>query len=314
VKLNNQKLISIIVPVFNESESIDVFIKEVEMLNINFEVIFVCDPCSDDSIIKIQNIVSNNDINYKAIIMSRRFGQHKCIIAGLDHAIGDGIIVMDIDGQDPINVIPEMIEKWDSGFEVVYGKRLKREKINFINKIVSKFGLSIVSKLSYLDIPTNVGEFRLMDRKVVNEIEKMDDFNPFLRGMVSYVGFKQTEVTFIRPKRNAGETKYSKFFGSISFGLNGLTSFSNKLLNFSIILGLIISFISFLIGCFYIYFKLNGILEFPIGNPTIVISILFIGGLQLFSTGILGLYIGQISDQVRKRPRYIVDKFLGNFN
>ena len=228
MKLNNQKLISIIVPVFNESESIDVFIKEVEMLNINFEVIFVCDPCSDDSIIKIQNIVSNNDINYKAIIMSRRFGQHKCIIAGLDHAIGDGIIVMDIDGQDPINVIPEMIEKWDSGFDVVYGKRLKREKINFINKIVSKFGLSIVSKLSYLDIPTNVGEFRLMDRKVVNEIEKMDDFNPFLRGMVSYVGFKQTEVIFDRLPRQNDKSKYNKFIGSLKIGLNGLICFSDK--------------------------------------------------------------------------------------
>jgi glycosyltransferase involved in cell wall biosynthesis len=312
--VNNQKLISIVVPIFDESESIEAFVKSVEELNINFEVIFVCDPCSDDSVVKIKNIVSKNNKNYKTIIMSRRFGQHKCIIAGLDHASGDAVIVMDVDGQDPVEAIPEMIQKWTDGFDVVYGKRIKREKINFINKIVSKFGLLIVSKLSYLDIPTNVGEFRLMDKRVVNELEKMDDFNPFLRGMVSYVGFKQTEVNFIRPKRYAGETKYSKFFGSISFGLNGLTSFSNKLLNFSIILGLIISFISFLIGCFYIYFKLNGIVEFPIGNPTIVISILFIGGLQLFSIGILGLYIGQISDQVRGRPRYIVDELFGEFN
>ena len=312
--VNNQKLISIVVPVFNESESIEAFVKGVEELNINFEVIFVCDPCSDDSVVKIKNIVSKNNKNYKTIIMSRRFGQHKCIIAGLDHASGDAVIVMDVDGQDPVEAIPEMIQKWTDGFDVVYEKRIKREKINFINKIVSKFGLLIVSKLSYLDIPTNVGEFRLMDKRVVNELQKMDDFNPFLRGMVSYVGFKQTEVNFIRPKRYAGETKYSKFFGSISFGLNGLTSFSNKLLNFSIILGLIISFISFLIGCFYIYFKLNGIVEFPIGNPTIVISILFIGGLQLFSIGILGLYVGQISDQVRGRPRYIVDELFGEFN
>ena len=312
--VNNQKLISIVVPIFNESESIEAFVKGVEELNINFEVIFVCDPCSDDSVVKIKNIVSKNNKNYKTIIMSRRFGQHKCIIAGLDHASGDAVIVMDVDGQDPVEAIPEMIQKWTNGFDVVYGKRVKREKINFINKIVSKLGLLIVSKLSYLDIPTNVGEFRLMDKRVVNELQKMDDFNPFLRGMVSYVGFKQTEVNFIRPKRYAGETNYSKFFGSISFGLNGLTSFSNKLLNFSIVLGLIISFISFLIGCFYIYFKLNGIVEFPIGNPTIVISILFIGGLQLFSIGILGLYIGQISDQVRGRPRYIVDELFGEFN
>jgi len=312
--VNNQKLISIVVPVFNESESIEAFVKGVEELSIKYEVIFVCDPCSDDSVVKIKNIVSKNNKNYKTIIMSRRFGQHKCIIAGLDHASGDAVIVMDVDGQDPVEAIPEMIQKWTNGFDVVYGKRIKREKINFINKIVSKLGLLIVSKLSYLEIPTNVGEFRLMDKRVVNELQKMDDFNPFLRGMVSYVGFKQTEVNFIRPKRYAGETKYSKFFGSISFGLNGLTSFSNKLLNFSIVLGLIISFISFLIGCFYIYFKLNGIVEFPIGNPTIVISILFIGGLQLFSIGILGLYVGQISDQVRGRPRYIVDELFGEFN
>lgn len=312
--VNNLKLISIVVPIFDESESIEAFVKSVEELNINFEVIFVCDPCSDDSVVKIKNIVSKNNKNYKTIIMSRRFGQHKCIIAGLDHASGDAVIVMDVDGQDPVEAIPEMIQKWTNGFDVVYGKRIKREKINFINKIVSKLGLLIVSKLSYLEIPTNVGEFRLMDKRVVNELQKMDDFNPFLRGMVSYVGFKQTEVNFIRPKRYAGETKYSKFFGSISFGLNGLTSFSNKLLNFSIVLGLIISFISFLIGCFYIYFKLNGIVEFPIGNPTIVISILFIGGLQLFSIGILGLYVGQISDQVRGRPRYIVDELFGEFN
>ena len=115
-------LLPIVVPIFNESESIEAFVKGVEELNINFEVIFVCDPCSDDSVVKIKNIVSKNNKNYKTIIMSRRFGQHKCIIAGLDHASGDAVIVMDVDGQDPVEAIPEMIQKWTNGFDVVYGK------------------------------------------------------------------------------------------------------------------------------------------------------------------------------------------------
>jgi len=311
--MNNEKLISIVTPVYNESESIQDFVDEIENSEINCEVIFVCDPSTDETEQIISNIVNEKPEKYKALVMSRRFGQHKCIFAGLESVKGEATIVMDIDGQDPISIIPEMIEKWNLGFDVVYGKRLKREKINLINKFIAKIGLFFVSKLSYLDIPTNVGEFRLMDKKVVAELKKLSDFNPFLRGMVSYVGFKQTDVSFVRPKRNKGETKYSRFFGSISFGLNGLTSFSNKLLNFSIVLGLTISFASLVLGVLYIYFKLNGILDFPIGNPTIVISILFIGGLQLFSIGILGLYIGQISDQVRGRPRYIIEKYIGNF-
>ena len=246
--------------------------------------------------------------------MSRRFGQHKCILAGLNYSVGEAVVVLDVDGQDPVSIIPEMIEKWKEGYDVVYGKRIKREKITFINKITSRIGMFLVSKLSYLDIPTNVGEFRLMDRRVVEEIKNFKDFNPFLRGIVTYIGFKQTSISFIRPKRRSGETKYSKFFGSISFGINALTTFSNKLLNLSIVLGILISIFSLIIAFFYLYFKLNGLVNFPIGNPTIVISILFIGGVQLFSMGILGIYIGQIADQVKGRPQYIIDEFLGDFN
>ena len=245
--------------------------------------------------------------------MSRRFGQHKCIIAGLKHSSGEAVVIMDVDGQDPVSIIPKMIEKWKEGYDVVYGKRLKREKITFINKITSKIGLYLVSKLSYLDIPTNVGEFRLMDKRVVEEVNNFKDFNPFLRGMVSYIGFKQTNVNFIRPERRSGVTKYSKFFGSISFGVNALTTFSNKLLNLTIIMGILISLLSVIIGFFYLYFKLNNLVNFPIGNPTIVISILFIGGIQLFSLGILGIYIGQITDQVKDRPQYIIDQRFGDF-
>jgi glycosyltransferase involved in cell wall biosynthesis len=315
MNIKNNNLVSIIVPVYNESENIKEFIKEIDdcLVN-NYEIIFVCDPSegSTEDLLKKLSLESPEKI--KSIIMSRRFGQHKCIIAGLKHSAGEAVVVMDVDGQDPVSIIPKMIEKWKEGYDVVYGKRLKREKITFINKITSKIGLYLVSKLSYLDIPTNVGEFRLMDKRVVEEINNFKDFSPFLRGMVSYIGFKQTNVNFIRPKRRNGETKYSKFFGSISFGVNALTTFSNKLLNLTIILGILISFLSVIIGFFYLYFKLNNLVNFPIGNPTIVISILFIGGIQLFSMGILGIYIGQITDQVKDRPQYIIDKLYGDFN
>jgi len=311
---NKQNYISIVVPVYNEVENIITFLSEVNKhLSSKLEIIFVCDPSDGHTEKSLEKLSLENPEKIKTIIMSRRFGQHKCIVAGLKHTSGDAVVIMDVDGQDPVEVIPKMITKWRDGYDVVYGKRIKRERLNFINKFISKVGMYLVSKLSYLDIPTNVGEFRLMDRRVVEEINKFNDFSPFLRGMVTYVGFKQGSVSFVRPKRRIGETKYSRFFGSISFGINALTTFSNKLLNLSIIFGVLISLISVIISLFYLYFKVNGIVDFPIGNPTIVISILFIGGVQLFFMGIIGIYIGQISDQVKERPQYIIDKYYGNF-
>ncbi len=307
----DNKKISIVVPIYNEVECLDKFIDNLDTIKFKYEIIFVCDPSTDGTEEKLDLLCKSDPERFKALFTSRRFGQHKCIIAGMQYTVGDAVIVMDVDGQDPIEVLPEMVRTWEEGYDVVYGKRLKRKKINFINKMTSKFGLFIISKLSYLDIPTGVGEFRIMDRKVVNEICKLNESSPFLRGMVAYVGFKQTSVEFIRPERYGGDGKYGKFIGSFNFGLNGLTSFSNKLLNFTVVLGILISFAAFLMGFAYMYFKINGILNFPIGNPTVVISILFMGGLQLFSIGILGIYIGKVHDQVSGRPNYIIKKHSG---
>ena len=305
------KKISIVVPVYNEVNSIDEFISEVDNLNINYELIFSCDPSNDGTEEKLKEYSKNSNGNVKTLILSRRFGQHPAIFAGLEYATGDAVIVMDIDGQDPVNIIPQMIEKWNYGFDVVYGKRVSRFGETFLKKIISGIGLRIISKFSKINIPQDVGEFRLMDRKVVDIVNSFDEANPFLRGVVTYVGFKQTNVDFERPKRQAGETKYSKFSGSISFGLKGLTSFSNSLLYASTYFGIFTSLLGFVLGIFYAYFKISGIVDFPIGNPTIVILILFMGGIQLFSIGILGLYVGQIFDQVKNRPLYIVDKIYG---
>ena len=304
----NNKKISIVVPVFNEVNLIDNFITEVNNLEINYELIFSCDPSNDGTEEKLKEYSDNSGGNIKTIVMSRRFGQHPCIFAGISEAKGDAVVVMDIDGQDPVSVLPDMIQKWSDGFEVVYGKRVSRLGETFLKKIVARLGLRLISKFSKIDIPTDVGEFRLMDRKVVDIVNSIHEANPFLRGIVSYIGFKQVSIEFERQKRKEGESKYNIFNGSISFGLKGFTSFSNSLLYTSILLGILSAFVAFILGMIYAYFKIKGIINFPIGNPTIVILILFIGGIQLFSIGILGMYIGQIFDQVKNRPLYIIEK------
>ena len=307
------KKISIVVPIYNEVELIDTFIEQIQELSINHEIIFSCDPSNDGSEKKLEDYSKSSSGSIKTLVMSRRFGQHPAIFAGLEYSSGDAVIVMDIDGQDPIELLPEMIQKWEEGYEVVYGKRTSRSGENFIKKLVSKIGLKMISRFSKINIPKDVGEFRLMDRKVVDIINSFNETNPFLRGIVTYVGFNQTSINFDRPKRISGKSKYNEFTGSLSFGIKGFVSFSNSLLYASTYFGIFVSFIAFLIGIIYAYFKIKGIVNFPIGNPTIVILVLFMGGVQLFSIGIVGMYIGQIFEQVKNRPPFIVEKYFGKF-
>tara|TARA_B100001057_G_scaffold500511_1_gene615996 strand:+ start:10054 stop:10944 length:891 start_codon:yes stop_codon:yes gene_type:complete len=296
-------MISIVVPVYNEEKSISRFVKELVDLKIDYEVVFVCDPSSDETIPKLKELSNEDPKKYKTILMSRRFGQHACIIAGLNHSLGDAVVVMDIDGQDPVSLLPNMIEKWQEGYEVVYARRTKREGLNIINKLSAKIGLYLISKLSYIDIPRNVGEYRLMDKRVVNELLRFNEQSPFLRGMVSYVGFTQTSVEFTRPDRSDGVAKYNKFFGSISFGITGLISFSSKPLVLSFLF-FISFFILFVINIFTnIFSNLNGVTSL----------ILLIGSLQFLSLSIIGMYIANINNQVLNRPSYIIDQFIGDF-
>ena len=290
------KKISIVVPVYNEVESIDSFIKEINNLKINHEIIFSCDPSNDGTEEKLNELSTRSKGSIKTLIMSRRFGQHPAIFAGLKHATGDAVIVMDIDGQDPVSVIPQMIQKWEEGYDVVYGKRNSRSGENFLKKIISKIGLKLISKFSKINIPKDVGEFRLMDKKVLDLVNSFNEANPFLRGIVTYVGFNQTSVHFDRPKRETGKSKYNEFTGSLSFGIKGFVSFSNSLLYASTYLGITVSFVAFLLGIVYAYFKIKGIMYFPIGNPTIVILILFMGGIQFFyrnSRYVFGKYLSK---------------------
>lgn len=316
MNINNNELVSIIVPILNEEDNIQTFVDEVNKIlsDTRFEIIFCCDPSTDKTEEILEGLSKREPSKIKSLIFSRNFGQNSAILAGLSHAQGSAAIIMDVDGQDPVELIPEFLKKWRAGSKLVVGRRISRKGETYLKKIISKKGLNLINKVSNISIENNVGEFRLIDEIIIKELLSFKEANPFVRGLLELVGYKKEYVDFVRPERKLGDTKYNKYTGSLSIGLKGLTSLSNKLLYVSAYFGLISAILSVVLGILYLYFKLNGVINFPIGNPTIVILILFIGGVQLLSIGIIGIYVGQIFDNVKNRPRYIVSKYLGTFD
>jgi len=306
-------LISIIIPVYCEELSLEIFFEKIYTI-INdkigdYEIIFALDPSSD----KTEDIIiaeTQRNSRIKLLKFSRRFGQPMAILAGLTHAQGDAIIVMDVDLQDPPELIPLMIEKWHHGFDVVIPQRISRQGEPFIKKLVSALGYKIIKKIAKVDIPPNTGDYRLMSKRVVSHLINLKESHGFLRGMVAIVGFKQILLPFHRPPRSAGQTNYNPFFGSLRIGFNGIFGFSSYALTLSTQCGFIIALGSFLLAIVYTIMKFNGA-NFPLGNPTLVILILFLGGIQLISVGILGEYIGRIYEEVRERPKFIIDYKIG---
>jgi dolichol-phosphate mannosyltransferase len=225
----------------------------------------------------------------------------------LQHAGGDAVIVMDVDLQDPPELLTEMVAKWREGYDVVYAQRRGREGETWLKRIVSASGYRLINKIADVNIPPNTGDFRLMARRVVDEIVSLKESHGFLRGMVALVGFRQTSVLFDRPPRFEGAGNYNRFFGSLRIGFNGIFCFSNYALTLSTIFGFIIAGFSFLLMATYLFYKLMG-WQILWGNPTLVILISFLGGIQLISVGILGEYIGRIYEEVKSRPKFIVDR------
>jgi dolichol-phosphate mannosyltransferase len=231
-------------------------------------------------------------------------------LGGLQYSKGDAAIVMDVDLQDPPEIIPEMVAKWKAGFDVVLAQRRHRTGEPWIKNVVAAVGYHVINKIANVEIPINTGDYRLMSRRVVEEINRLKESHGFLRGLVAIVGFRQTVVQFDRPPRFAGKTKYNPFYGSIRIGFNGIFCFSTYALSLCTQMGFVIAGLSFLMAAVYLGMKLTGT-PFPLGNPTIVILILFLGGIQLISTGILGEYIGRIYEEVKQRPKFIVDQAIG---
>ena len=307
--------ISTIVPVYNESENINIFLERVvpilENIGVKYEIIFILDPCEDNTEeIILQNIEKNSCI--KLIKLSRRFGQPAATLAGVNNATMDNIIFIDADLQDPPELILEMYNYLKEGYDSVLAKRVKKKGENPLRNIISNVGYYVISKLSDTNIPTNVGEFRIISKKIKNEIKKLNEKDFFLRGINSYIGFKQKIIEFEREPRLKGQTKYNKITGSLKIGLNGIFSFSTKPLHFiSILSGISFVFSSLI---FILYIVLTSLKLFVFKYQFFIITlILLVSSLIFFSLGIISEYLARIIPEIRNRPIYIIDKKY-NFN
>src|SRR5438270_7534259 len=301
-------MLSTVIPVYKEERNISEFVRRLtpvlEAITGDFEVIFALDPSQDGTEEAILTS-RRQDRRIKLLRFSRRIGQPMATLGGLHYSTGEAVIVMDVDLQDPPEVIPAMISRWQEGFDVVYAQRRNREGETWLKRVVSAAGYKLINKIADVDIPPNTGDFRLMSRRVVNEINSMKESHGFLRGMVALIGFRQTSVLFDRPPRFEGAGKYNRFLGSLRIGFNGVFCFSNYALTLSTIFGFITAGFSFALMAIYLFYKLMG-WQILWGNPTLVILISFLGGIQLISVGILGEYIGRIYEEVRARPKFIV--------
>ncbi|MEJ5115577.1 glycosyltransferase family 2 protein [Erwinia billingiae] len=301
--------ISLVVPVFNEEDSISIFyntVKEFKPIHkYEVEIIFI----NDGSIDNTQNIaysLSIADPMVKLITLTRNFGKESALFAGLEYAKGDAVIPMDVDLQDPIEIIPLMIEKWQSGADVVLAKRSDRNSDSTFKKKTAGWFYRCHNAISHSKIEENVGDFRLMNRETVENIKKMPEINLFMKGILSWVGGNVEIVEYRRAERRAGSTKFNSW-KLWNLALEGITSFSTFPLRIWSYLGLFIALCSFIYGSWMIISKIiwgNSVA----GYPSIIVSILFLGGVQLIGIGVLGEYIGRIYLEAKRRPRYLINK------
>lgn len=300
--------ISVVIPIFNEEQILpelhDRLLKTVSRITPHYELIFVNDGSKDNSLLVLQQLSELNENAYY-INFSRNFGHQIAVTAGLDACNGNVVVIIDGDLQDPPELILELYTKYQEGYDVVYAKRISRKGESFFKKITAKAFYRTLNHITNIDIPLDTGDFRLINRKVVDYLRKMPEQNKFLRGQIAWLGFKQTQVTFNRDERKYGKTGYplSKMF---RFAMDGITSFSDKPLRLVTTLGMTISFVSFLIILYavYSYFILHRTIT---GWTSLIISSMFIGGIQLLTTGIIGEYISRINKNVLDRPLYIIE-------
>ena len=309
-KTSSNAALSIVVPVYNEAGNIRPFLCRTEAvmakLGVSYEIIFALDPSSDETEAVILREIERNPA-VKLILFSRRFGQPAATMAGILNCTGEKCVVIDVDLQDQPELIEQLFTKMAEGYEVVYAMRSSREGETLIKRAVSYFGYSVINRLSDVQIPRNTGDFRIMSRRVIEELRKLSESHGFLRGMVAYVGFKQAAVLYDRDARLTGTGNYNRLIGSLRIGINGLVGFSSRPLQLMSMAGFAVAGISFAIGLWYLVQKLMGFNLTP-GLPTTVLVISFFSGVQLLALGVVGEYIGRIYDETKRRPMYIVDR------
>lgn len=308
----DRHLLSVVVPVYNESAVLRAFYRRATaafraIQGFEYEIIFVDDGSTDDSFKQLSEL-AGRDPHLRVIKFSRNFGHQIAITAGIDHATGDCVAVIDADLQDPPEVIAEMAQRWLEGYDVVYGVRAHRDGEKAFKLFTASVFYRLFNAIAKIDIPADVGDFRLMSRRATNELARLREKDRFVRGLVSWIGFKQTGVRYHREKRHAGETKYP-YRSMLKFALDGITSFSTLPLRIATWFGYAASTLAFVyLASVFVQKALGHTVQ---GWATIMVAVLFLGGVQLICLGIVGEYIGRIFMEIKPRPMYVVDQKIG---
>jgi glycosyltransferase involved in cell wall biosynthesis len=304
------KLISCIVPVYNEDAVIAEFINELNStltsLSYPYEIVLIDDGSQDRTFTIIQQLRDRIPLRY--IRFSRNFGKEQALSAGLDHARGDAVILIDCDFQHPLELINEFIIQWNAGYDMVYAVRQDRSDESWLKRTCAKAFYQFTSKINRINIPANAGDFRLLDRKIVNALQKLPERNRFMKGLYSWVGFKQVGIPFEVQPRKMGSSQWS-FYSLLDLAITGITSFTAFPLRMIAVGGISVATIAILYGIWIILSTLIFGIATP-GWATIVTAISLFGGLQLFAIGVVGEYIGRIFDEVKHRPLYVIDEDL----
>lgn len=300
--------ISIVVPCYNEEGVIHIFLEHIEPilvgLNKNYEIIFVNDGSTDNTFEVMLN-AKNSHKNIRVLNLSRNFGKEAALTAGLEQAKGDAIIPIDVDLQDPPELIVSFIEKWEEGFDVVLAKRADRTSDSFLKRVSAEYFYKIHNQISDIAIPRNVGDYRLMSRRVIEALKTLPENQRFMKGLFSWAGYKTTYVEYTREVRVAGKSSFNGW-KLWNFALDGITGFSTVPLRVWLYVGVVISFLSFLLGCTVIVKTLIFGIDLP-GYASLITIVLFLGGIQLMGIGILGEYIGRIYKEAKRRPTYVIE-------
>lgn len=310
-----QSLVSLVVPVYNEEAVLDIFFKTLQPIletcqkdyHVNFEYVFVNDGSTDQSLELLKKYREQNT-SCRIISFSRNFGKELATTAGLDVCRGDAAIPIDADLQDDVHILPKMIAYWKEGYKIVLPIRKDRHD-SFLKKKTGALFYWLINKISKIEIPKNAGDFRLMDRQVIDIVKIYQENNRFMRGIFASIGFKVKTIHFYRPKRVAGQTKYN-YIAMIRYALEGITGFSTSILKIWTYVGSLVAFGAFSYGLFIISETLF-FGEVPKGYPSLMTVMLFLGGIQLMSMGILGEYVGRIFIETKKRPLYIIEEKIG---
>ena len=309
----DRKLLSIVVPVYNEEASVLIFVDALcpvfDGLDLDFEIVFVDDGSHDETLALIKKIHAGR-ARIRTVVLSRNFGKEIALSAGLDYARGDAVIPMDVDLQDPPDLIPAFVEKWQAGYDVVYGARVSRKHDSLAKRTTAAWFYKTFNRVSDVHIPENVGDFRLMDRRVVDVIRQLPERTRFMKGLFAWVGFRGIGIPYERPARAQGSSKWNRW-RLWNLAIEGITSFSTAPLRVWTYVGAFIAFISFVYGSFILIRTIVYGVDMP-GYASLMTTVLLLGGVQLLSIGVIGEYLGRIFLEVKGRPVYVVDTVISS--